>query len=140
VLWLWWLLRCDVACLRKEFLQVNEIQELEVLFVSRLSGVTVLEGQGDGLADTLHGWRSMVGDDVIHQIIRWQIHRKNGQWRHVSVKEHNILFRLHSVLETISTSQVEDLILVGDLVEWVELFVESIGCVHRVLVGYGRRP
>ena len=82
----------------------------------------------------------MVADDIIHQSIRWQIHWKNGQWRHVSVKEHDVLFRLNSILETIRTCQVEGLILVGDLMEWVELFVESISGVHGVLVGYGRRP
>jgi len=140
VLWLRWLLWCDVASLRKELLQVDEVQELEVLFVSSLGSVTMLEGQGDGLADTLHCRRRVVADDVVHLCMRWQVHWKYGHWCHVSVEENDILLRLNSVLETIRAGQVEDLILVGDLVEWVELSGESVSGVHSVLVGHSRCP
>ena len=82
----------------------------------------------------------MVTDDFIHNSVRWQIQWKNRQWCHVSVKKHDILFRLHIVLETIRTSQVEGLILVGDLMEWVKLIAESIGGEHSVLIGHRCRP
>lgn len=66
----------------------------------------------------------MIADDVVHESVGWQVHWKNGQWRHVSVKEHDSLFWLHSVLETICAGQVKVLVLVGDLVEWIELGAE----------------
>jgi hypothetical protein len=39
----------------------------------------VLEGECDGVsARTLHGWRRMVADDVVHESVSWQVHWKYG--------------------------------------------------------------
>jgi hypothetical protein len=44
------------------------------------------------------------------------------------------LFRLHTILETIRSSQVEDLILVGDLVESAEVRSKAVSSVDSVFV------
>jgi len=97
VLWLWWLLRCNITGLWKELLQINEIQELEV-FVHSVGCVAVLERKSDGFADTFHGWRSVVTYDIVHLSMSWKVHWKERKWRHVSVEQQHVLVKLHAIL------------------------------------------
>lgn len=127
----------DVACLWQELLKINEVQELEVL-VHSICCIAVLERDGDRFTDTLQSRRRVVAQDVVH--FSWQVHWKQRERCHVGVEEHHVLVELNAVLEAIGSSQVESLILEGELMEWLELLSESVGLVDRVQVSLEGLP
>ena len=89
----------------------------------------MLKGDGYCIIDTFESWRGMVPINSIH--FSWKIHRKQGQWHHVSVQEQNALVWLHAVKEAIGSSQIEGLIQVTELMHWVKLGSQII----RLVIG-----
>jgi len=100
--------------------------------------VTVLEGHGDGFADTLQGWHSVIAEDFVHW--RWQVHGKKGKRSHGSIEEQNVFVKLYVVLKALASGQVEGFVLVDELMEGFEALGKFVRFEKLINDGFGGRP